>query len=49
MQYIPPDESLPVPDGMCKDCIGVEKIEMCEKCKEEVVNVNTSEQNVVTP
>ena len=34
VKYIEPDTSLPIPDGMCKDCIGEEKVNMCENCKE---------------
>jgi hypothetical protein len=34
VKYIDPDLSLPVPDGMCKNCIGIEKQLMCDNCKE---------------
>jgi hypothetical protein len=39
IKYIEPDLSLEIPDGMCKDCIGIEKHLMCEECKEELQDI----------
>jgi hypothetical protein len=35
VKFIEPDTSLPPPKGMCNDCVGADKIIMCEQCKEE--------------
>lgn len=37
--YIEPDANLPVPDGMCKDCIELNLQDMCDDCKEQIENV----------
>lgn len=34
IKYIDPDLSLPAPEGMCTDCISIEKQLMCDNCKE---------------
>ena len=34
IEYIEPDTSLPIPDGMCAECQDPTAIELCEKCKE---------------
>ena len=34
--YIEPNETLPIPDGMCKDCIELNLQDMCDDCKEQV-------------
>jgi hypothetical protein len=35
IEYIEPDASLPVPDGMCKDCIELNLHDMCDNCKDQ--------------
>lgn len=39
MVYIEPDATLPIPDGMCKDCIELNLQEMCNDCKDQIENV----------
>jgi hypothetical protein len=34
--YIEPDTTLPIPKGMCNDCVELELYEMCEDCKEQL-------------
>ena len=38
MVYIEPDATLPIPDGMCKDCVELNLQDMCDDCKEQVEN-----------
>lgn len=40
IKYVEPNITLPVPDGMCKDCIELELHEMCDDCKEQVKGSN---------
>ena len=35
MVYIEPDASVPIGDGMCKDCIELNLQDMCDDCQEE--------------
>ena len=37
--YVEPDATLPIPDGMCKDCIELNLQDMCDDCKEQIENV----------
>lgn len=39
MVYIEPDATLPIPDGMCKDCIELNLQEMCNDCKDQIENI----------
>ena len=39
VEYVEPDITLPVPDGMCKDCVELELYEMCDDCKQQVVEI----------
>jgi hypothetical protein len=32
--YVEPRLELPVPNGMCKDCLELELYEMCDDCKD---------------
>ena len=34
--YVEPDATLPVPDGMCKDCVELNLQDMCDDCKQQV-------------
>jgi hypothetical protein len=34
IEYIEPDSSLPIPDGMCKDCVELSLQDMCDDCKQ---------------
>lgn len=34
IKYVDPDLSLSAPEGMCTDCISIEKQLMCDNCKE---------------
>lgn len=37
--YIEPDTSVPIGDGMCKDCIELNLQEMCNDCKDQIENI----------
>ena len=37
--YIEPDATLPIPDGMCKDCIELNLQDMCDDCKDQEENI----------
>jgi hypothetical protein len=39
IKYVEPNSSLTTPDGMCNNCIGVEKESMCENCKSEILDI----------
>ena len=39
MVYIEPDTSVPIGDGMCKDCIELNLQEMCNDCKDQIENI----------
>jgi hypothetical protein len=34
IEFVDPQLDLPVPDGMCKDCVELELHEMCDDCKD---------------
>jgi hypothetical protein len=34
--YVEPDLTLPVPDGMCKDCVELNLQDMCDDCKDQL-------------
>lgn len=34
IEFVEPDTSLSVPDGMCKDCIELNLHDMCDDCKD---------------
>lgn len=36
--YVEPNANLPVPDGMCKDCVELNLYEMCDDCKDYIQN-----------
>ena len=36
--YVEPDTTLPIPAGMCKDCIELNLQDMCDDCKEQIKN-----------
>jgi hypothetical protein len=37
--YIEPDATLPIADGMCKDCVELNLQEMCDDCKGQIENI----------
>lgn len=36
VEYIEPNTALPIPDGMCKDCIELNLQDMCNDCKKHI-------------
>lgn len=36
IQYVEPDLTLPVPEGMCNGCVQVESHDLCDECKQMV-------------
>ena len=39
IEYIEPNFNLPVPDGMCKDCVELHLEEMCDDCKQQIEKI----------
>ena len=39
IKYIEPDSSLPIPDGMCKDCIELALHDMCDDCQQQLTKI----------
>jgi hypothetical protein len=38
--YEDPESNLPIPHGMCNDCVELELYEMCDDCKEQLKGSN---------